>query len=208
MIELTNIKATDTVGQLRGQINTMQNEIMADQPMIGACVDPSIYLYHKDSLEYAFESKIDPNYTNVTNYLNAVILPNTKGNKCFVVGFTGLLQFLIPPNEAAKVDNIRIRIPSISGITAANTSYSYSKFITPDSLGLNHNVNYDRYLSYTNCQYMHRTTGSTVKVAPCTASITTSSITTNLLEIKLNFDTGSHTGDLDFNNGATGYISF
>lgn len=30
MIELANIKATDTVGQLRGQINAMQNEIMAD----------------------------------------------------------------------------------------------------------------------------------------------------------------------------------
>lgn len=35
MIELTNIKATDTVGQLRRQINSMQNEIMRNQPMIG-----------------------------------------------------------------------------------------------------------------------------------------------------------------------------
>lgn len=35
MIELTNIKTTDTFGQLRGQINTMQNEIMADQMVVG-----------------------------------------------------------------------------------------------------------------------------------------------------------------------------
>lgn len=30
MIELTHSMATDTVGQLRGQINRMQNEIMTD----------------------------------------------------------------------------------------------------------------------------------------------------------------------------------
>ena len=40
MIKLTNIKPTDTIKQLRGQINTMQNEIMADQPFVGALVNP------------------------------------------------------------------------------------------------------------------------------------------------------------------------
>lgn len=204
MIELTHITATDTMGQLRGQINRMQNEIMTDQPMIGACINPSIYLYHMDTLEYSFKPDYGTNYKNVTNYLNAVILPNTKGNECFVVGFTGVIQFLVPANEAAKVNKIKIRIPSISGITAANTSYSYRKFITPDRLGLNHKVNYTEYLSYTNCRYMHITKEGQVTVPPYTASISTFSDTPKVLQINLLFDKGN----LDFTNGATGFISF
>lgn len=49
MIELTNIKTTDTFGQLRGQINTMQNEIMADQPFVGKVVNPSVNVYDRNN---------------------------------------------------------------------------------------------------------------------------------------------------------------
>lgn len=215
MIELTNIKATDTVGQLRGQINRMQNEIMADQPTIGACVNPNVYLYNKDTLAYSLVFGNGQDYQKyVKNYLNAVILPNTKNTGCFLVGFKGQLQFRVPANKASIVDKIVVTIPSIRGITAANARYSYDKFITPGSLGLNYKVGNStavdtEYLSYTNCQYMHRILAGTVTgpvtVPPYLTSISTySNSPIKMPKFTLLFDKGN----IDFTHGADGFITF
>lgn len=195
MIELTNIKATDTVGQLRGQINTMQNEIMADQPMIGACSKPSVELYNNATLV----STIPAN--KIANYLNAVILPSRKNNGCFVLGFTGAIQFSTQANVAAIVDRIAIHITKIK---AANARDSYTRFLTPDYLGLNSMVMESSYCTYINCQYIHRTKSGQATVPKCVSSIEIDANSPGTLNIIIMFEDAS----LDFTNDATGLIAF
>lgn len=195
MIDLTNIKATDTVGQLRGQINTMQNEIMADQPTIGACSRPSVDLYNGATLVSSIPAP------NIANYLNAVILPSRKNNGCFVLGFTGAIQFRSPTNVAATVDKIAIHITKIK---AANARDSYTIFLTPDYLELNNRVMESSYYTYINCQYMHKTKSGQVTVPKYVSSIEIDANSPGALNIIIMFSGGS----LDFTNGATGYIAF
>lgn len=195
MIELTNIKATDTVGQLRRQINTMQNEIMADQPMIGACSKPSVELYNNATLV----SSIPAN--KIANYLNAVILPSRKNNGCFVLGFTGSIQFSTQANVAAIVDKIAIHINKIK---AANERDSYTRFLTPDYLELNNMVMESSYVTYINCQYMHKTASGQVTVPKYVSSIEIDANSPGTLNIIIMFKDDA----LDFTNGATGFIAF
>lgn len=195
MIELTNIKATDTIGQLRGQINTMQNEIMADQPMIGACSNPSIDLYNNATLVSSIPAP------NIANYLNAVILPSRKNNGCFVLGFTGAIQFRRPSNVSAVVDKIAIHITKIK---AANARDSYTRFLTPDYLGLNNMVMESTYYTYINCQYAHMTESGQATVPKYVSSIEIDANSPGTLNIIIMFSGSS----LDFTNGATGFIAF
>lgn len=193
MIELTNIAVTDTVGKLRGQINTMQHEIMADQPMIGACINPSVDLYNSNTLVSSVTAQ------NVTNYLNAVILPENNG--CFVLGFTGVIQFRSLATEAPIVNRIVIDIPAIK---AANASAPYTSFLTPDHLGLKHQVVGTEYYRYINCRYEHVQETGLATVPQYVASINTSKNSPGTLNIALIFDRGN----LDFTNGAAGFIVF
>lgn len=205
MIELTNIQATDTVGQLRGQINTMQNDIMYGQPMIGVCLNPSVYLFNNGSLVYSITNQNGADYLeNLDNYLNALILPTNKKTECLVVGFTGLIHFLTPANVAAIVNKIVINIQGIKGIVTTNRSRTYTRFITPDLLGLNHKVDGNSYLMYQNCRYMHITQEGQATVPPYTADIRTSKKVPGNLDITLSFDKGN----LDFTHGANGFITF
>lgn len=74
MIELANIKTTDTLGQLREQINTMQNEIMHDQPFVGVCQNISINFYNSDQLALAVTA------SELTNEkLYALCYPESNG---------------------------------------------------------------------------------------------------------------------------------
>lgn len=194
MIELTNIKATDTIGQLRGQINTMQNEIMADQPMIGACSNPSVDLYNNATLVSSIPAH------NIANYLNAVILPSRKNNGCFVLGFTGSIQFR-PPTSASIVNKIAIHITKIK---AANARDSYTTFLTPNYLGLNSMAMDTAYYTYINCQYIHMTKSVQATVPKYESSIEIDMNSLGPLNIIIQFSDAS----LDFTNGETGFISF
>lgn len=193
MIELTNITVTDTVGQLRGQINTMQNEIMADQPMIGACLNPSVNLYNQGALVSSVTA------SDVINYLNAVILPEKNGY--FVLDFIGAIQFRSLVTQAPAVDKIVIDIPAIK---AANASASCTSFLTPDHLGLNHEVIDNEYISFINCQYVHLVNQSSVTVPAYVTHISTSKNSPGTLNIVLIFSSGS----VDFSNGAFGHLAF
>lgn len=205
MIELNNIYPTDTVGQLRGQINTMQQQIMYGQPMIGVCLNPSVYFYNNGKLVYSITKQNGADYLeNIDNYLNALILPNRDRDECLVVGFTGLIHFLIPANEATIVNKIVINIQAIKGIVTESRSHRYVKFIRPDLLGLNHKVDGNKHLMYQNCQYMHITQEGQATVPPYTAYISTIDNIPGKLDITLSFDKGN----LDFTNGANGFITF
>lgn len=126
MIELTNIKATDTVGELRKQINTMQNEIMADQPMIGVAVNPSINFFNNGKLVSAITaSKI------ANERIYALCFPESNG--IFVAKFYGTIKFV--PDEDAQANAFTIDVPSIKIPTRDST---ISTFVPPAHFGFLH----------------------------------------------------------------------
>lgn len=112
MIELTNIKATDTMGQLRGQINTAQNEIMADQPFIGVAVNPSINFFNNGAFVSAIKA------SNIANErIYALCFPESNG--IFVAKFYGTIKFI--PDEGAQTNAFTINVPSIKIPTRDST---------------------------------------------------------------------------------------
>lgn len=126
MIELTNIKTTDTLRQLRGQINTMQNEIMADQPFVGKVVNPSINFY--DNYNGLLGAVTASSISNQLVY--ALCLPESNG--VFIANVWGRVLFS-PSTAMRDVYRISIDVPSIKMQTL---DANVSTFVSPDHLGL------------------------------------------------------------------------
>lgn len=124
MIELTNIKTTDTLGQLRGQINTMQNEIMADQPFIGYVMNPSISFYRDNSLVGGVTAS-----ELAAERLFALCFPESNG--VFVASLFGRLRF--QAKSDFSFNQIRIDIP---GIKLATRDSVIGTFVNPNHLGM------------------------------------------------------------------------
>lgn len=124
MIKLTNIKTTDMIKRLRGQINEMQNEIMDDQPFVGLCQDIAIKAYNGNSIASTI------NASSLDNpMLYALCLP--KGDAVLVAKVFGRIQFKFP--RATTFTRIQIDIPSVK---LATRSDKISKFIEPGIVGL------------------------------------------------------------------------
>lgn len=123
MIELTNIKATEQMWQLRGQINTAQNEIMADQPFIGVAVNPSINFFKDGTLVSAITaSKI------ANERIYALCFPESNG--IFVAKFYGTIKFI--PDEDTQTNTFTINVPSIKIPTRDST---IGTFVSPAHFG-------------------------------------------------------------------------
>lgn len=123
MIELANIKATNTVGQLRGLINTMQNEIMSDQPFIGVAVNPSINFFNNGTLVSAITASRIAN-----ERIYALCFPESNG--IFVAKFYGTIKFA--PVEDAQTNTFTINVPSIKIPTRDST---IGTFVPPAHFG-------------------------------------------------------------------------
>lgn len=129
MIELTNIKATDTVGQLRGQINRMQNDIMTYQPMIGHCVNLIGNLFSGEN------PVADLSGSKIKGTLFALIFPENNG--CFVADIIG--QIILRGNiiPIVQFDKLTIRIPAIKAPDSTTGSITtYNSFLSPSHLGI------------------------------------------------------------------------
>ena len=124
MIELINIKTTDTVKQLRSQINAMQNEIMADQPFVGLCQNIAITAYNG-----GIATSTIPASSLESAKLYALCLP--KSDAVFVAKLFGRIQFKFPGNTTFT--RIQIDIPSVKLPTRAA---KISNFIAPGEIGL------------------------------------------------------------------------
>lgn len=132
MIELTNIKTTDTVRQLRGQINAMQNDIMADQPFVGALVNPSINYYSFDGDNYtlaATNSAIE-----VESYLTALCFPESNG--VFVAGVWGMIKVYDEPHYVGSDRDYMLVSISVPAIKLATMTDNISTFVSCNHLGL------------------------------------------------------------------------
>lgn len=144
MIELTNIKATDTIGQLRGQINTMQNEIMADQPFVGVPVNPSVK-YYKASTPASFNGEGVTKWSNATligtneastveSRLVCLCLPSSKG--VFIANVWGVVEFTSEPTMTGSTTSYDFAVVNIPAITMATTNGEIATFISCDQLGI------------------------------------------------------------------------
>lgn len=132
MIELTNIKTTDTVKQLRGQINAMQNEIMANQPFVGALVNPSIKYYSYDGNNYklvATNTAIE-----VESSLTALCFPEVNG--VFVAGVWGMIKTNAEPHYVGSDRNYMLVAINVPAIKLATMTDNISTFVSCNHLGL------------------------------------------------------------------------
>ena len=132
MIELTNIKPTDRVKQLRGQINTMQNEIMADQPFVGKLVNPSINYYSFDGDNYTLVA--NNTAIEVESSLTALCFPESNG--VFVAGVWGMIKAMAEPHYVGSDRDYMLVAISVPAIKLATMSNNISTFVSCNHLGL------------------------------------------------------------------------
>lgn len=132
MIELTNIKPTDRVKQLRGQINTMQNEIMANQPFVGALVNPSINYYSTDGENATLVATNAA--SSVESSLIALCFP--EGNGVFVAGVWGAIKALTEPQYVGSDRGYVLVSISVHAIKLATMPDNISTFVSCEHLGL------------------------------------------------------------------------
>lgn len=132
MIELTNIKTTDKLKQLRGQINTMQNEIMADQPFVGALVNPSINYYSFDGNNYTLAATNTS--STVKSALTALCFPESNG--VFVAGVWGMIKATTEPHYVGSDRDFRLMAINVPAIKLATMSTNISTFVSCNHLGL------------------------------------------------------------------------
>lgn len=126
MIELTNIKTTDTVKQLRGQINRMQNEIMANQPSIGRAFNPSVKVYFSNASVVTI-----PPEGMQDDYIYALCFPEKNGVFVSKVWGTFYLPGIGTVND--HYDTVEIEIPAIK---LSTRDAIISTFVAPEHFGL------------------------------------------------------------------------
>lgn len=142
MIELANIKATNTVGQLRGQINAMQNEIMADQPMIGTAVNPSINYYAASKISISGSGTMWEDAaligTSTASQVssNLVFLCFPENNGVFIANVWGAISLTAEPTFTGSSTVFRFAVVDIPAIKIATRDSTIATFVTCEHIGL------------------------------------------------------------------------
>lgn len=126
MIELTQVKNTDKLGQLQGILNTAFSEIQTDQPFVGVCQNISINFYNSNQLALAVTA------SELTDEkLYALCYPESNG--VFIAKVFGSLQTTISTSSSVTTDKIVIDVPTVKLPTRDS---SMSTFVSPSHLGL------------------------------------------------------------------------
>lgn len=126
MIKLTNIKTTDTIKQLRGQINTMQNEIMDNQPFVGRAFNPSVKVYSSTEVVATI-----PKEGMQDNYIYALCFPENNG--VFVSKVWGTIYLPSIDKGNKHYGTVEIEIPAIKLPTR---NAIISTFVAPEHFDL------------------------------------------------------------------------
>lgn len=146
MIELTNIKTTDTLKQLRGQINTMQNEIMSDQMVVGKAMGVSVNLY-SDFGNSTLVGAITA--SNVCGDLWLLCLPESNG--VYVAGAFGTLYDEEPVTVTDMPSSFEIDVASVK---LPNRDAAVSTFVTPEHMGFTQSTANTMFLGNSvNCEF-------------------------------------------------------
>lgn len=132
MIELTQVKNTDKLGQLQGILNTAFSEIKTDQPFIGKVVNPSINMYtqNPDDGSYVLNQAITA--SAIMGNLYALCFPESNG--VFVANVFGHLRFNFIGLMLAR---LVVDVPSVK---LATRDANVGTFVSPSHLGLSDNT--------------------------------------------------------------------
>lgn len=131
MIKLTEIKTTSPFGAMRKKINDIQAEIMGHQPVMAKCNNVSADAYRQGTLIASVTA------SNVTNTLNALVMPEENGT--YVCALTGSVTLSFASSgittDMPYFDKLTIDIASMSFL--GNTR---STFVSPSHLNLSHTL--------------------------------------------------------------------
>lgn len=127
MIELTQIKLTDTVKMLRGQLNTAFSEIQNDQMVVGKAMGVSVNLYsHLDNSTLVGAITA----SNVLGDLWLLCLPENNG--VYVAGAFGTVSNPDPVTVTGEANSFEIDIASV---LLPNRGVAVNTFIPPEHMG-------------------------------------------------------------------------
>lgn len=126
MIELSQIPVSSKLKDLRGQINTMANEINTNQMVLGRILNPSLDYYDVYSQLVGSVTASD-----IQSELFALCMPEPNG--LFIVYIFGRLYTLGTPELTGKPATCEAEIPAIK---IPNRDSAISTFVTMEHLGL------------------------------------------------------------------------
>lgn len=125
MIELSQIQNTSKLKELRGQINTMVDEINGNQMVVGQVLNPRV------TISYLHGNNLEVDVSLELNQLFALCMP--KSNSVYIAQMFGTIY------GRATTDNKRDDFAAVSIIIPAvklpNRTAEVSSFVTPGSLG-------------------------------------------------------------------------
>lgn len=136
MIELEQIKKTDPIKSLRGQLNTAFSEIVADQCFVAKCANISAELKYGNTLKASVTA------SKVINTVNALVFPENNG--VYVAKLSGKCALTVSGLDAsgASINNITIDIPAVQiARPNADNMATINTFVLPSHLGLNYGIN-------------------------------------------------------------------
>lgn len=126
MIELSQIPVSSKLKELRGQINTMVNEINTDQMVLGRILNPSLDYYDINSQLVGAVTASD-----LKSELFALCMPESNG--LFIAYIFGRLYTYDTPTLTGKPVTCEADIPAIK---IPNRDSAISTFVTMEHLGL------------------------------------------------------------------------
>lgn len=126
MIELSQIPVSSKLKELRGQINTMVNEINTDQMVLGRILNPSLNYYDVSSQLVGAVTA-----SGVQSDLFALCMPESNG--LFIAYIFGRLYTFDTPKLTGEPITCEADIPAIK---IPNRDSAISTFVTMEHIGL------------------------------------------------------------------------
>ena len=168
MIELSQIQNTSKLKELRGQINTMANEINSNQMVIGQVLNPTAIIRNggNDVIDTITPSQW------LRNQLFAVCMPESNG--VYVAQLFGTLLSYTAATE--PIAQVGISIPAVK---LPSREAEVSTFFTPEQLGFT--GEYPGLTSNTGLQFGVFGTGTTSDISAVTDTVLDSGSTATLL---------------------------
>lgn len=127
MINLSQIPNTSKLKELRGQINTMANEINGNQMVIGQVVNPTakIVFYHNSTKTVNVSVEVEQLFA----------LCMLKSNSVYVAQVFGSIYGRATADVTTDDANFAIVYINIPSVKLPNRTAEVSSFVTPGSLG-------------------------------------------------------------------------
>lgn len=125
MIELSKIQNTSKLKELRGQINTMVDEINSNQMVVGQVLNPRVII------SYLHGNNLEVDVSVELNQLFALCMP--KSNSVYIAQVFGtIFGRATTDNKSTDFAAVSIIIPAVK---LPNRTAEVSSFVTPGSLG-------------------------------------------------------------------------